>query len=424
MNEYTVGQLQTDVKRKVHGGSLGSDFYGSMDEGRRNMIGKIKPPEMLRTSYIEQALYPKIDRYAVPTDLKYEDVVNIRKLSSWRNVDRDWRPLAQLYKRQFDQKLRENIFSINWENGVKYMEIYKPTGMHDCTFLDINKCDSLDDNGTWNVGGNVGNLRLDELNHITRKASLQFDINDSSTEGSIENFTMDVVDIKDYLEKGAVFTWLDIQRFQSITSVKLTLGSNVGDLTTDLLHFTVNQPHDNNQFVNGWNLLKFPLRDMTMVGTPNVKEIQYVRIDITTTGETINNMHLDAITVRKGEVYEMDYNSSYCVISPETYVWKKRATSPTDILPFEEDTYQIYMLEVALVVQKEIYSNNGGAREDVTSIEGELLDKYKTYMRKHKDQFIEPEQSSNLYGRMRYGYYGVWGRGYDHGDDLRRHGGE
>ena len=49
-------------------------------------------------------------------------------------------------------------------------------GLHECKNFVINAANSLNSNGTWNVGGNVQNLRLDDLNHITRGGSIKFDI--------------------------------------------------------------------------------------------------------------------------------------------------------------------------------------------------------------------------------------------------------
>ena len=400
---YTVYDLIIDIKRKVHGASV-TQIQSSLDEARRNLISKVRPPEMERKAYIEQALYDQVEKYAIAEDCKYQDIVDIKKLSHYRNLDTLWKPLAQVYRRQFDQKNRDNIFAINWENGVKTMSIFRPTGLHKYQHIILNECNSLDKNGTWNVGGNVVNLRLDELNHVSKKASLSFDINNSSTTGFIENFTLDSVDINDYMNIGAVFGWINIPIPTAFTSVKLTLGSNTTNLATDLFYATVNQPHDNNEFVTGWNLLKWMLNNLTSVGNPNPKAITYIRFDFNTTGEAIPNCNIDSFIVRKGYVYEMVYNSSYCLIDAQTRAWKKLTTKNSDQFPFEEDSYQLIMLETALVIQKYLYANNAGAASDVTGIEVELQGKYIEYRKKHKDEFIEPEQYSNVMGRQNYGY--------------------
>lgn len=408
---YTVYNLITDVKRKIHGGSIPSTIQSALDEGRRNLIGKIKPPEMQRNAYIEQAIYDQVEKYAIPEDVKYEDVVDIKELSCYRNLDTLWKPLSQVYRREFDQKNRDNIFHIGWLSGVKTMDINRPKGLHKYQHIVLNYVNSLTENGSWNVGGNVVNLRLDELNHITKKASLSFDINDSSSSGFIENFTMTPVDIYDYLNTGATFSWLNIPIPQEMVAVKLIMGSNQSDLSTDYYYASVNQPHDNNEFITGWNLLKYMLNNLSSVGNPNPKAIGYLRLEFTTTGKAIPACNMDAIVARKGHVYEMIYNSSYCLIDPQTRAWKKLTTKNSDEFPFEEDTYQLIMLETALVVQKDLYANSMGAQSDVTDIENELVKKYAEYKKQHKAEFIEPNQYTNVMGRQTYGYpYGESGR--------------
>ncbi len=406
MSTYTVYDLIQDVKRKIHGGDVPNPVDIALDEGRRKMIGKIRAPELKRTGYLEQALYPHVERYAVPEDLKYDNIIDIKKLSSYRNVDTMMRPLELVYDRRFDQNRRRsrNVISITNENGVKYAKISHPKGLKDHESTIINQSNSLTANGTWNVGGNVVNLRLDELNHVTRAASLAFDINNSSTSGFIENFTMDSVDLHDYLNTGAAFAWISIPDPIYLTSVKLTLGSDSSNLTNDIYYATVNQPHDNNMFVTGWNLLKYMLNNLNTVGTPNPKAITYVRLDFTTTGDPIPNCNMDSIIARKGEVYELKYNTAWCLIDPVTRAWKQRTTRNSDILPLEEDTYQILMLETALVVQKDIYGNNAGAKSDITDIEDELKGLYEEYSYNHTDENIEPSEYSYIEGNMYDGY--------------------
>ena len=372
MDRYTVYDAINFINRKLHGGTVteSSDFEGAFDEGRRNMLKMINPPELARIAYIEQALYDQVNKYAVPVDCNANLISNIRMLSSYHNVDTGCEPLAQVYSREFDQKYRDNIFAINWNSGVKTMSIFHPQGLHKNQHLVINDVDSLTQNGTWNVGGNVVNLRLDELNHITKKASLSFDINDSSTTGYIENFTMKPVDLSEYLNSGATFEWLSLPIPKEMVSVTLTLGSNQTDLTTDYYYATVNQPHDNNEFVTGWNLLKYMMNNLNTVGNPNPKSIGFSRITFETTGKPIPGCNIDNIVVRRGVVYEMAYNSRWCLIDSTTNAWKKFTTSNSDIIPLEEDGFQILGLEVALVIQKELYANNFGAITDITAPTG------------------------------------------------------
>lgn len=414
---YTVYNLIRDINRKIHGSTITDGFTGQLDEGRRNMIKIIKPPEMKRTAFIEYAVYDEVEKYAIPEDVTYEDIVDIVPIDKDRNLDTIAKPVAHVYQRQFDQKRRDNIFSINWENGVKTMAIYRPKGLKRHQRLVINDIDSISENGSWNTSGNVVNLRLDELNHVSKKASLSFDINDSSSEGSISNFTMKPVDINDYMNVGAAFSFLSFPIPEHLLSVKLTMGSNQTDLTTDFFYQTVTHPHDNNEFTTGWSLLKYMLNDLNSEGNPNPKSIGYIRFDFTTDGQAIPACNIDSLVVRKGKIYEITYNSAYCLIDARTRAWKKFTTANSDEFPFEEDTYQILMLETALVVQKDIYASNIGASFDISGIENDLQSAYQIYFSNHKEEIIEPEQYTDSMGRMAYGYTERVGRSTHRADN-------
>ncbi len=405
MSRYTMYNVVLDVTAKIHGGSI-PNILRATDEGRRNLIKKITPTEMTRESYMEQALYDQVDKYAVPYDMNYDNLIEISKLGAYRNVDTLDHPLELVYRRNFGQKRRKakNVISISYQNGVKYALINHPKGLRECQHLLVNDASSLTANGFWNVGGNVVNLKLDELNHITGCASLSFDINNSSSSGFLQNFTMSPVDISTFLNTGACFTWLSLPIPKEMLSVKITLGSNLTNLATDIYTATVNQPHDNNAFGTGWNLLKYMLSNLNTTGNPNPKAIAYLRFDFNTTGNAIPACNLDNVVVRKGTVYEMIYNGAYCLIDPVSGAWKQFYSSNADILPFEEDTYNCFMLEVALAVQKELYANNFGASTDVTGLEADLNDAYAFYKLNHTDEQLEPEEASYILGDFMNGY--------------------
>lgn len=418
MQFYTLFQLKKDVDSNLHaGGTSGlQDFYATVDKGRRAMIGKIRPEELVRKGYLEQALYPNVDRYAVAEDLKYKDVLELGLLSGYRNVDTMNRPLELVGRRRFDQKRNgaANVINISYENGIKYARVFNPQGTNYGPWVEGNagqvidgnqyivahNCDSLSDNGTWNVGGNVVNLRLDELYHVIGRASLLFDINSSSTTGYIENFTLTPFDLSDMLQRGAMFAWLDLPIPKEMLSVKITLGSNTGNLLTDLYQSTVNQPHDSNTFQTGWNLLKYMLNNLSSVGTPDPSAIAYVRFDFTTTGVAIPDCHLDNILSRKGKVYEIVYNSSWCLMDAISSAWKKLGTALSDLIVAEEDTYDVLLWETTVAAQKELFGSNQAAKTDVASVEESLKGAYGRYFREHPSQALLEMDSIHVFGNQ------------------------
>jgi len=406
MDFNTVSNLKLDVDSNLHAGGVSQlqNFYNTIEKGRLSFISKVRPEELIRKSYIEDALFPHVNRYASPKDLKYKDIIDLKLLDKYRNVDSMEQPATMVYSRRFKQFRGHNVISVGYENGIKYVSVNHPRGIHHERREKIHNCDSLTDNGTWNVGGNVVNLRVDELNHVQGKASLKFDINNSSTTGFLENFTLESFDLEHFLQKGAVFSWLSVPLPRELISVKLSMGSDSSDLTTDYYHSAVNQPHDSNEFTTGWNLLKYMLNSISSVGTPNPKALTWVRLEFTTTGSPIDNCNLDQIISRTGAVYEVTYNSSYILQDALTKAWKKRATSDSDIIVAEEDSYRCLMLEVTLAAQEEIYGNSIGAKSDVMDVKQKLDEAYQSFLMEHKSEAILEMDSQHVFGNYLDGY--------------------
>lgn len=408
MDFNTIFNLKKDVDANLHSGGTSqlASFYNTVERGRLRFITKVRPEELIRKAYLEDALFPDVTRYAAPSDMKYKDVIWLKKLDDYRSVDTMDQPTELVYDRRFSQKRggAGNVMSVGYENGVKYVKVFNPRGLRRCQHVPIQTCDSLTADGTWNVSGNVENFKLDELNHVQGTASYQFDINGSANVGSIYNTTLGAFDLFDYLQRGAVFAWLDIPIPKEMVAVKIKMGSNSADLTTDYYFATVNQPHDNNAFATSWNLLKWMLRNLTAVGTPNPRTLTWVEIEFTTTGQPIPACHIDNIVARKGSVYEVKYNSTYVLMDAFTKAWKKRATSNSDVIVAEEDAYLCLMLEVTLDAQKEIYASSIGAKSDVAAVEAELAAAYRKFRMEHKSEAMLDMDSTHVFGNMYDGY--------------------
>lgn len=418
---YTIYNIKQDVNGNLPGGGINqlTDFFKTFDKGRRAMIGKVRPEELIRTAYLEDALYPAVDKYAVPDDMKYDDVIQIARLAGYRNMDTMEHPLELVYRRRFGQKRGSaaNVMNIGYENGVKYARIFRPTAggrwgvgannnnnALNCEYRVIHDCDSLNLNGTWNVGGNVVNLREDRLNHMIGRGSLSFDINGSATSGFIENFTLTPFSILEFFKRGAEFAWLNLPIPRELIAIRLIMGSDSSDLTNNLYEASVNSAHNNSAFVVGWNLLKYMLQNLTMVGTPNPSLLTYIRFEFETTGEPIPNCNIDNIVLRQGQVYEMTYNSSYVVRDAITGAIKKIPTNNSDIIIAEEDTYNLLVDEVTLAAQKESYQASPSAASSIDSVAARLIVNYKKFGMEHKSEGVLETDSIHVFGNQYDGY--------------------
>lgn len=393
MSRYNIFNLRTDVARKLSTSTPSSslDFYGAIDEARRNVKKRINPPEMVRTFTLEDAIYGHVNKYAVPEEMSYDDVIEVKKLETRHgtNVDTLVNPMSLVYRKRFNAKDKHygelrNVMTINYENGLKTASIHNPTGLKPRQMM-IHDMDSLSENGTFNVGGNIGNLQIDYLNREQGRGSFSFDINNSGTSGFIETMDMTAFDISSFLNKGAIFERFFTSLPLEITSISLSLFSS----PTDYYRFTVNGPHNQSTgFLDGWNQLKFKIEPY--LGNPNPEQLIGFKLEITTTGNTVGTCRFDELIARSGDVYEITFESRYCIINPVSGQWIQRATKGTDELVFEDDSYDVFVLETAMALMKELYSNGAVAKADISSTESDVEKAYAEYRMKHKSEVVEP----------------------------------
>lgn len=396
MSRYTIFNLRTDVARKLSTSipSASLDFYGAIDEARRMIKKRINPPEMVRTVTLEDSLYTDVQEYAVPEEMSYDDVIEIKKLQTryGTNVDTLVDPMSVVYRKRFNARDKHygelrNTMTINYNNGLKTASIHHPTGLKKCEMM-IHNMDSLNENGIFTVSGNIGNLQVDTINRVEGNGSFSFEVNGSSTTGSIESMNMKPFDITSFLERGAIFQKFFTSMPLEITSISLSLYSS----PTDYYRYTVNGPHNNSTgFLNGWNQLKLDIKPYS--GNPNPANLTGIKLEITTTGNYAGECRFDELIARSGDAYEIVFESRYCIIDPISGQWIQRATKGTDELVFEDDSYEIMVLETALALEKELYSNGAAAKSDISSTKSDLDEAYKFYQMKHKSEVIEPHDS-------------------------------
>lgn len=422
MSRYTIFNLRTDVNRKLSTSisSASLDFFGAIDEGRRNMKKKINPPEMARKYTMEDALYGHVNEYAVPEEMSYDNVIQIDKLETKRgsNVDTLENPMRLTHRKNFWKRDRHfgqvsNVMSISYTNGLKTASIHSPTGLRPQQQM-LNNMDSLNDNGTFTVGGNIGALKVDNLNRQQGKGSFSFEIDGSGTSGFIQTMDMKPFKITSFLERGAFFERFFTSLPLEITSISLSVYSS----PTDFYRFTVNGPHNQSTgFLNGWNQLKFLIQNGG--GNPNPDALIGFKLEVTTTGNNVGLCRFDELIVRNGEVYEITFESRYCIIDPVTQQWIQRATKGTDELVFEDDSYDVFVLEVALALMKELYANGSVAKADISSTAQDLLDAYSQYFINHPSEVVQPTLSVFDFtipadtGRYNGNTYGFNGPGED-----------
>ncbi len=410
MATKTVGQLKLDLFRDISPASPDDsrDLNGAIEQAAEEMLSFIKPKDLSKRTTIENALYDQVNRYTCPEDLDTNKIMQWTRLKGMKEVGDWFNPMTQVTNLAFDQATRNhdselNIFTIEYQSGKKFIKVsdMRQEGNSGLTLAQMN---SITEDGTWLTFGNVVNLQTDNLTYVSGSGSLRFDINDSGNIGGIENFNMTPFNIKDFLNVGKIFSWLDVPNLRQIQTVTLDLFSSL----TDYYSITVSSPHDTDQFQLEWNLLGFALDSSTMntVGTPNPAAINHVKVTFVTNGTlNMNSVRMDNIVARKGSVYGIQYVSNQLFQDPITGLFKSRPTLDSDLITLEYNSYQVFRGYCASILAEELVSNN----TDVAKIDEKRDRAIAIYKNKNKEEYIDETQTMRRFG-VEYGYRNRFGR--------------
>lgn len=198
--------------------------------------------------------------------------------------------------------------------------------------------------GTWNGYADGVNVAQDTFRFLRGNAGLAFDINSSGgTEAGIENTALDAFDISEYTSNGSLFVWHYIVNTNNINDYKV----QIGDDNANYHEITTTTQHTGNQFVDGWNLLRFDFAKKTTVGTPSNTSTQFVRLFMTKNASKTNEKGyvFDWLTLKLGRPHYVKYYSKYPWQDGNTGARKSKADNDSDILIADEDEFQMYLKE-------------------------------------------------------------------------------
>lgn len=343
----TIADLKADVTRKLHGTSLSEvlSFESVAGEAARNVLARINPNETIRTATIDNAVFDDVTRYAAPSDIKGDKVIDVYPQVNRMGADN----FTRVFPESFDREATQNTLSVENRNGLKFLRLREEVSTPMTVVTDVNSATG------WSVSNGASNLQLDQLNFVTGNASIRFDISGSAA--AIENSTLSAVDLSTIDEQTSLFVWVFIPNGTTVSSFTGRIGSSASNYFSK----TVTVTHAGQAFSEGWNLLRFSFDGATETGTVDWSAITYVRIDFTFNGDA-NNFRLDSIVAGIGEIYEIKYYTRFLFKSADG-VYKEMPTLDTDTIELETDAYNILMYEVAYLLSQEIQGMNGSFDE-------------------------------------------------------------
>jgi hypothetical protein len=385
---FLVSDLKNDLTRKGHGTTTDDlrDVDGLINEGARQLLMDVDPPETERISELPNALFDDVFRTASPADLKGKSIIDIRPQVGRTEADN----FTLVYSQPFDlrKSIANNELAIEQDDGVAYIRINKKLNKG----ILLNECDSLTANGAWTAGGSATNLALDNVYFASGSASLSFDVGVGTNH--VENTSMSAIDLTTHVKQASIFVWIYIpSAFDTtkLTNVNLIWGS---DTSANYYSNTVTANFDSTAFQTGWNLLQFPWNGLTPTGSPTVTAYDSLRLTLTTTG-TGTGFKVDSFYSKLPSIYEIQYYSNY-LFRTSAGAFSLTVTDDTDTINVNSDGYQLLLKKC-----KQLAAEDRGGKDamaESTATAKDYMTSVLAYNTKYPSKVL-PEQT--FYYRIR-----------------------
>lgn len=345
---YDITALKTDLSSIAHGTTLNAvqNINSLIYRAARQVLEDVDPQETMRITPFTSAIYNSVYDYSLPVDLKGNKIVDIAPQVN--RMQRDIFP--QKYNQDFDVNKILSLtdsMTIQFNSSVKIIRINAPTITAGTV---LNQCDAVNSNGLWSAGGGATALAVDNTNYVSGGGSLQFNLSAGQTTGYLENSTMSDVDLTAHLNQSTIFLYTYMPTGASVSSVNLRWGSSASNYYS--VSATLNQ--NNTAFINGWNLLAFPWLGATVVGTPDVTDINYVRVTWTYNSTLQTAMRLDNIISNMGNIMNLTYYSKYIFRDFTTGAYQETITDDSNLINLDTETYNLLFNKTAFYMAQQM----------------------------------------------------------------------
>lgn len=300
----------------------------------REVVSEIDLRSTRRKANLSPNLFTEVFEYAAPTDLKGYGVISLD-------------PQAQQIGDRYylvpnvEFKVNREVPTMAIRDNDFVRKILISAHIDDRTLVISPLSGTTSGGGIWTGFGDGSNLRADTDNYIKSGSSLRWDIDDGATTAAgIQNSDLNVFDGSNYFQgNGALFVWTDIADVTDVTNFVMRLGN---DLTANYHSKTVTTDNSGVAFINGWNLLRFPLTSLTTTGTVTNTSLDSVALYMTKTSGKISetDYRFDHIMLKIGEIHELFYYSKYGWQNTSgTYI--ENSTSDSDLLNVDTDEFNL-----------------------------------------------------------------------------------
>lgn len=399
---YSIDDLNQELEAMMHGTSLNQieNLLGAYTRAARRLLGDVDPQETKIVSQFGK-VYDGVFDYALAVDVKGNKIVDLYPQANRKPSDK----FQQSYNQTFDRYKGFSLvpdFTPRYAGAVRTLRI-AAKGLQ--TGISVNNANGYNTDGTWTAGANVSNVATNNQQMVDGgTGSVSFQLNQTGIASSvavISNSTMASVDLTNHYNNADEFFSAYIPNASGITSIRYIFGSSTLGLTNYFDSGQITLAYMSETFGDGWNNIMKPWADFSIVGSPNVAAITYMRVEITYDGTLQTDFLLNQFWSRLGVIFNQEYYSKYLFRDVVTGSFKEKATDVTDVVNLDTDS-----------VNGLLYATLGMAAQQVQGADALYFDaneaeqQYQAwltgYKNKYKSEITKPQGS----------YYRIPGAGY------------
>lgn len=338
----TVANLRDSVSGMLQGLNLNNvkNLNTALERVARQTCTLLDIPET--TCKENLVIYDGVTDYPAASNMFGTSIVDLRPQGTTRYIGDT---VQKMPGEQFDREKNwvgsETDVTVEYDNGAGIVRIVTP---YPTPRIEL---DSMTQTTGWVASGTANSLTTDSTVIWQSPSSLRFNISAAGT--AVLAKTIPQVDLTSYLGVGVAFLAFRVTAAVPLTSVTLKIGSDnanyyVVTVTTGFVKgFTDNE----------WMLTAgFDLANATKVGSPVITKMDYVELDILTSG-AISNMWVGDLWIALPYPAQLLYKNCAIFIPSGSSIPQSSITAITDTLTLTDEAYSIYEVQCAIEVAQQ-----------------------------------------------------------------------
>lgn len=338
---YQISDVENELQGMLHGTTLNqiTNLFGVFNRAARRVVGDVDPQETKIVSQFGK-IYDGVWDYALATDVKGNKIVDLFPQANRQLGDN----FKQNYNKQFDLYKNYTLvpdFTPRYAGAVRTIRI---NANELNTGISLNQANAYNGNGTFVAGTNVSGVTTN--NQYTTdggSGSVQFNINQTgvASVATITNTTGFGVDLSAQYNNADQFFAIYLPNAAGITSIDYKFGTSAsayydsGAITTDMM---------GSAFVNGWNFIKIPWANFTIVGSPTLTNLGvYMSIAISYNGTLQTQVLLNQFWSRLGVIFNQEYYSKYLFRDATTGAFQEKVTDASNYVNLDTDGLDLFI---------------------------------------------------------------------------------